>query len=308
MRKLITECDRGTDRFIVLPWAFPPLPVGSITPEGWLRGELRAMAAGLAGHEHDFYPYVRDSKWLGGGTDYSVLNEALPYWFNGLVPLAYVLNDARLKEQVHRVALTVLSRQGEDGWIGPEVPGSDRNLWGRTPFLLGLTQLAEANATGWHQDVVHSTVKYFRLVHKMLKNGGEGYTQCRWNPVHCSWGQVRVHDTILIIQWLLEHAELDWRDDVILWEVMDLLYSMSKFKWEDWYNDERYEKVIGNPTTENPLFPYLHGVNVGQGKSCHCYPTQGTLTECKVNRSQICRCDPSFHSPRLSHQHNLQRC
>lgn len=29
------------------------------------------MAAGLAGHEPDFYPYVTDSKWLGA--DYSVL-------------------------------------------------------------------------------------------------------------------------------------------------------------------------------------------------------------------------------------------
>ncbi|KAK3299531.1 uncharacterized protein B0H64DRAFT_317278 [Chaetomium fimeti] len=99
----------------------------------------------------------------------------------------------------------------------------------------------------------------------MLKNDGEGYTQCTWNPVQCSWGQVRVHDTILVIHWLLEHAELDAKDDAILWETMDMLYDMSRFKWEDWYKNGRYEKVIGNPTTDNPLFPYIHGVNVGQG-------------------------------------------
>lgn len=225
------------------------------------------MAAGLAGHEHDFYPYVKDSRWLGGQTDYSILNEALPYWFNGLVPLAYVLDDARLKDQVHSVASIVLSRQGDDGWIGPEAPGSDRNFWGRTPFLLGLTQLAEANATGWHQTVVHATVRYFRLAHTMLNNDGEGYTQCKWNPVDCSWGQVRVHDTILIAQWLLEHAELADKDQTVLWETMDMLYDMSKFKWEDWYTDDKYQKVIQDPHPSNPLFPYLHGVNVGQGKS-----------------------------------------
>jgi hypothetical protein len=227
------------------------------------------MAAGLAGHEHDFYPYVTDSKWLGGSTDYSVLNEALPYWFNGLVPLAYVLGDERLKRQVHGVAAEVLRRQGADGWIGPEAKGADRNFWGRTPFLLGLTQLAEGNATGWHGVVVDAAVRYFRLAHEMLLNEGEGYTQCEWNPVDCSWGQVRVHDTIMVVQWLLEHAELKAEDEVLLlWETMDMLYDMSKFKWEDWYTEGKYEKVIGNPSTNNVLFPYIHGVNVGQGKSC----------------------------------------
>ncbi|KAH6637165.1 hypothetical protein F5144DRAFT_486376 [Chaetomium tenue] len=98
----------------------------------------------------------------------------------------------------------------------------------------------------------------------MLRNDGEGYTECEWNPVDCSWGQVRVQDTILVVQWLLEHAELKEEDEVLLWETMDMLYEMSKFKWEDWYNEGKYEKVIADPTTNNPLFPYLHGVNVGQ--------------------------------------------
>ncbi|KAH6845691.1 hypothetical protein B0I37DRAFT_392705 [Chaetomium sp. MPI-CAGE-AT-0009] len=71
---------------------------------------------------------------------------------------------------------------------------------------------------------------------------------------------VRVHDTILVIHWLLEHAELDAKDDTILWEAMDMLYDMSKFNWEDWYKDEQYQKIIVDPTTGNPLFPYLHGV------------------------------------------------
>ncbi|KAK0649268.1 hypothetical protein B0T16DRAFT_456694 [Cercophora newfieldiana] len=248
----------------LLPWAFTPLPLGSVRPLGWLRGELQALGSGLAGHEFEFVPYVKDSRWLGGRSDYSALNEALPYWFNGLVPLAYTLDDERLKGQVHTVAAEVLRRQASDGWIGPEV-GEDRNLWGRVPFLLGLTQLAEANVTGWKTPVVHSLVKYLRLVDVMLRDGGQGYTLCRWHPNDCSWGQVRVHDFISVIQWMLENTEVGERDKETMWGTMERLYRLSKFKWEDWYTEGRYQKVISDATPGNPEFPYLHGVNVGQG-------------------------------------------
>ncbi|KOS17010.1 hypothetical protein ESCO_005840 [Escovopsis weberi] len=220
------------------------------------------MANGLAGHEYDFYVYINQSSWLNepgrGGSEYSNLNEALPYWFNGLVPMAFELDDARLKAQITQVANTVLGHQADDGWIGPEV-GAARNFWARTPFFMGLTQLAEADSS-WVQPVVSALRRFMALANKMLNNNSQGFANCAGN-VDCTWGQARVHDLIITIHWLLEKHPSD--QDPLLWENMDLFYAQSNYKWDQWYTPERFPRVAD--PGDGSIWPYIHGVNVGQG-------------------------------------------
>lgn len=112
--------------------------MGSIKPLGWLKDELELEADGLAGNLINFYRFVNDSAFIGGSSEYSALNEASPYWFNGLVPLAFGLGNARIESQVRYYLDYILDFQQEDGWIGSETTQATRGLWARALILRGL--------------------------------------------------------------------------------------------------------------------------------------------------------------------------
>ncbi len=100
----------------VRPAAFEPLPLGSIKPAGWLKEQLRIQADGLGGHLDEFWPDIKDSAWFGGKAEGW---ERVPYWLDGLVPLAYLLDDAALEAKVKKAIGYILDHQHPDGWLGP---------------------------------------------------------------------------------------------------------------------------------------------------------------------------------------------
>lgn len=123
---------------LVVQPTYHPLDLGSVKPLGWFKDQLQLEANGLGGNEFDFYRFVHDSKWIGGSTEYSALDEASPYWFNGMVPLAFGLGDNNIQSQVRFYLDYVLDHQQADGWLGFETTKATRGLWARCLLLLGL--------------------------------------------------------------------------------------------------------------------------------------------------------------------------
>ncbi|KAG2416198.1 hypothetical protein HFD88_007391 [Aspergillus terreus] len=250
----------------LLPYALEPLPLGVVQPNGWLRDQLRLMADGLPGHEHDFYRYVRDNLWVGGDQEYSDAHEALPYWYNGLVPLAYLLNDQRLKDQVTNTTDYVLSHQQPDGWLGPETNVSERAFWARYPMLLGLTQLAEVEAnTPLRTRILDAIHRFVELAHSMLSDNYQGYVKHDGQNFDDQWGRARAADMIMSLQWLYEHDPRNHSETLL--DCMTLFHNQA-LNWSHWYTDEVYPKsdldtLPDDFTSAN--WPYEHGVNIAEG-------------------------------------------
>lgn len=96
--------------------AFRPLPIGAIRPSGWLRRQLRIQADGLSGHLDEFWPDVANSKWFGGDAEGW---ERAPYWLDGAIPLAWLLDDAPMKARITKHVGHIVSNQRPDGWYSP---------------------------------------------------------------------------------------------------------------------------------------------------------------------------------------------
>ena len=126
------------NRAPLAPNAFYPLPLGSVRPTGWLKDQLQIQANGLSGHLDETWADVGpNSGWLGGtGESW----ERGPYFLDGLVPLAWLLNDAALKAKAQRFVDWTLEHQAANGMIGPT---SNDDWWPRIVMLKALAQYQE---------------------------------------------------------------------------------------------------------------------------------------------------------------------
>lgn len=96
--------------------AFVPLPLGAVRPAGWLLRQLRIQAEGLTGHLDEFWPDVAQSQWFGGSAEGW---ERAPYWLDGAIPLAWLLDDATLKARITSHVDYIITHQRPDGWFSP---------------------------------------------------------------------------------------------------------------------------------------------------------------------------------------------
>lgn len=187
------------------PNALVQLPLTSVKPKGWLLNQLRTQAHGLSGHLDEFWPDLRDSAWLGkSGEGW----ERGPYYTDGLVPLAYLLDDPDLIAKANRWVAWTLDHQRKDGGIGPE---KNKDWWPNMIYLKALTQYAEATGDA---RVLPFMQRYF---HYQLEKMND-------EPLK-SWAAYRWQDEVLSVIWAYNRS-----GDPKLLELVQLLHKQG----HDW--------------------------------------------------------------------------
>ena len=182
------------------PLAFEPLPLGSIKPAGWLRDQLRLQADGLSGHLDEFWPDIKDSAWFGGKAEGW---ERVPYWLDGLVPLAYLLDDPALQAKVKKAIDFILDHQQPDGWLGPV---GDRqkhkpyDVWPLFPLFKAFTQYQEATGD---PRIIPALLKCCHKIDEVISK----------EPMY-SWARFRVADLAVSLYWLHDRTKEPWLLDL----------------------------------------------------------------------------------------------
>ena len=212
-----------------------PLSLGSIEPTGWLHNQLEIQAKGATGQLTEFWPDLGpNSGWLGGtGESW----ERGPYYLDGLIPLAYTLQDRELMARARKWVGWILSHQAENGWLGPK--GSS-DWWPAGVMLKVLTQYQEATGD---PRVIPAMTRFFGYMHEELPK----------RPLE-SWGKHRWADTAISVIWLYNRTH-----DKNLIDLLNLLNSQG-FDWSKYFADFKYkDKVL------NGYIMDTHGVNNAMG-------------------------------------------
>ena len=120
------------------PLSFIKLPVGSISPQGWILKYLELQRDGLTGKLGDISAWLdkKDNAWFSGNGKGDHGWEEVPYWLKGYGNLGYVLKDEKIIAETKLWLNKVFESQQADGYFGPRVIENDhQDNKGNTPDL-----------------------------------------------------------------------------------------------------------------------------------------------------------------------------
>ena len=215
------------------------------------------MRNGTTGHLDEVHNKIKnDNGWLGGKGDGW---EETPYWLDGAVPLAYLLNDKPLQDKVKKYINWTLDNQRPSGYFGPitkweretgkkigiEDCDKGEDWWPKMVMLKVLQQYYLATNDS---RVITFMTNYFQYQLKTLQTCTIG----KWTE----WAQSRGTDNTLMVQWLYGITK-----DQSLLPLADIIYKQT-FPWSQWLGGRDW--VINAATYQNDKdWMTRHGVNVG---------------------------------------------
>lgn len=172
-----------------------------IKPAGWLRRQLEIQAEGLSGNLDKIWPDVRDSAWIGGSCEGW---ERVPYWLDGFIPLAYLLENEDMIARAKKYIDAILAAQKSDGWICPctQEERATYDTWAVLLITKVLTVYYECSKDERIPAVLYKVLKnYYELL-----NAG--------TIKLFSWGEFRWYEGFIAIHFVYQQYKEEWLLDL----------------------------------------------------------------------------------------------
>ena len=196
-----------SNRAPLAPSPFVKLPIGAISPKGWLQHMLELEADGMVGHLPELSKWCKaeGNAWLSAEGEGHSGWEELPYWVKGYGDLGYVLKDERIIKEARKWIEGILSSQREDGWFGPRLNLTKQDgkpdLW---PNMIALNCLQSYYEYSGDRRVLPFMTNYFRW---QLSVPSEDF-------LPRSWQKRRAGDNLESVYWLYNRTGEEWLLDV----------------------------------------------------------------------------------------------
>ncbi len=205
-----------------------------IKPRGWLKKQLEIQAKGLSGNLDKIWPDVKDSAWIGGDKEGW---ERVPYWLDGFIPLAYLLEDEDMIARAKKYIDAIISFQKPDGWICPcsDEERKTYDTWAVQLIAKTLTVYYECSGDERIPDVIYRVLKNY---HNMLKNG---------EITLFDWGKSRWFECFIAINFVYGRCKEEWLVDLAkILKEQGLDYNEAIPLWKRPLNRWRFETHIVN--------------------------------------------------------------
>ena len=205
-----------------------------LKPAGWIKRQLEIQAEGLSGNLDKIWPDIKNSSWIGGDKEGW---ERVPYWLDGFIPLAYLLENEDMINRAKKYIDAILSFQKSDGWICPckDEERKTYDTWAVQLITKTLTVYYECSKDERLPDVIYRVLKNY---YELLKSGEISLF---------NWGKARWFECFIAINFIYERYKEDWLIDLAkTLKGQGLDYNESIPLWERPLNCWRFETHIVN--------------------------------------------------------------
>ncbi|MBQ6614285.1 MAG: hypothetical protein IIX18_03090, partial [Clostridia bacterium] len=171
--------------------------VNEIKPMGWLKRQLEIQADGLSGNLDKVWKDIRDSAWIGGDCEGW---ERVPYWLDGFVPLAYLLENEDMIARAKKYIDAIFAQQKPDGWICPceDEKRETYDTWAVQLISKVLLVYYECSGDERVPKVIYDTLKNY---YELLKSE---------KIKLFDWGKYRWYEAFIAMNFIYRIYKEDW--------------------------------------------------------------------------------------------------